>query len=252
MGFRIQSNYVLVEHENNAYSDTRVASNPTTINTKDGLLIHILFKRLSKGNTDNTKLGDNCPLIYALKGIEELTISYSQFKLFYMNFCEILSKFREQNTLFDFVIPIPSSSNISNLLARKVSEMITESTLHTSLLRKITVSECYDLIRPLRQDRRHKKMLMKIDSELKRQQKTVGVHGSFSMKKIKLQYREYIQPIALNVHSFENPSPRILLVDDLVSSGTTLQCAKSVIISSIPEATVDAITLFGPMNNKLR
>lgn len=72
MGLRLQGQHVIVDHGCQDWLLTRPEGNPV-IEYVNGLKVYSIFKRQrlsgkNRRNRQQRQLGDNCPLIYALKG----------------------------------------------------------------------------------------------------------------------------------------------------------------------------------------
>lgn len=93
MGLVVQGNVVKVDHYNKEWLKTRPQGNPTKEEI-DGLAVYSLFKRLlasAKSRRKHRKIpGDNCPIIYALKGKDNLTTDISSIKKLRSSYDEIV------------------------------------------------------------------------------------------------------------------------------------------------------------------
>ncbi len=83
MGFRVDEKRIVhLEPDTNEFGDTRIEKNPTSTQTHCAqypLIVHSLILRRA-GKRTNKAIGDNCPLIYALKGRDGLSVTYSSVK----------------------------------------------------------------------------------------------------------------------------------------------------------------------------
>ena len=77
MGFNVNNDtkIVTVDHSHNNFSVTTTEGNPTTA-IFNGLSVTSILQR-TKGKRDKDSLGDNSPMLYALKGIGDLSTTYS-------------------------------------------------------------------------------------------------------------------------------------------------------------------------------
>ncbi|WP_412504096.1 phosphoribosyltransferase family protein, partial [Shewanella indica] len=70
-------------------------------------------------------------------------------------------------------------------------------------------------------------------------------NGQFAMKNVDHAQRLHIVPISVN--PFYSPAGKILIVDDLVSSGTSLKSAYNSLKNKDPNLEVECLTLLGPV-----
>ena len=251
MGFYVtESGFVGVDHSIKNFGDTTVQTNPTKARTACGLVVHSVFLRQSN-RASKSDVGDNCPMIYALKGKQGLYTTKRQIHILNQSFAVILANFVTENC-YNYIIPMPSSSNISKILANRVKRSIKHSIL-LDLFKKISVLDAANQIN------------MSVDLEyadkaalrmaIKRQKNTVGELGEFSLKEVKTPLRKFISPVVIHDHK-ELPvftgTPKFLLVDDLFSTGTTLLAAKRAILNLYPTAHVEALCLFSPLNGRIK
>lgn len=246
MGLILQGHKVIVNHNCRDWLITRPQGNPT-LEHSGGLKIYSVFKRqLLSGkhrrNREQRQLGDNCPLIYALKGKEELTTDISSIKRLYESFEIILEQItRQEPDGYQLIISMPSAHNISHIVARRFARKF-RSFHAANLLRKITIEEAFRLL-----DRADISVeeTRSLDYRIKLQAKETGFNGNFSLKGIPAGLRDALPPLSLNVLPELNFQPmRILLVDDLMASGTTSGTAAHIISQQYPGATVHAACLF--------
>ncbi|PJR59643.1 hypothetical protein CWM52_20620 [Raoultella sp. T31] len=246
MGLILKGHKVIVDHDCRDWLITRPQGNPT-IEHSGNLKIYSVFKRqLLSGkrrrNREQRQLGDNCPLIYALKGKEELTTDISSIKRLHKSFGIILEQIaRQEPDGYQLIISMPSAHNISHVVAKRFARRF-GSVHSTNLLRKITVEEAFRLL-----DRADISVeeTRSLDYRIKLQAKEVGFKGNFSLKGIPAGLRDALPPLSLNVLPELNFRPtRILLVDDLMASGTTLDTAAHIISQQYPGATIHAACLF--------
>jgi len=144
LGFEVKDDgRVDVDHEHNTFCVTRPVGNPTIVKTHCGLVVCSIFKRLAhKKKPKSRSKGDNCPMIYALKGKEGLYTTLSDIKLLYSSACEILANYiASQDPEYDLIIPMPSTHQISNMLARQVQRQVSTANVLQGSLKKSTVGD---------------------------------------------------------------------------------------------------------------
>ncbi|MFA3791688.1 hypothetical protein AB6T38_11260 [Aliiglaciecola sp. SL4] len=245
MGLIVQGNVVKVDHENKEWLKTTPYGNPTKENI-DGLIVYSLFKRLLASRKSRRihrdKIpGDNCPIIYALKGKDNLTTDITSIKKLHVSYETIVNVFQaSEPNGYDFVISMPSSHNISRIIGRRLANTFTAFHSH-DFLRKLTIEEAFNLL-----DRadisvdEHKSLSYR----LRKQRQENGFQGSFSLKGIPVQFRTEFPPLCLNnVKAIQVQPQRILLVDDLLATGTTLNTAYNLVQQMFPQAIIHGASL---------
>lgn len=235
--------FVRVNHSHNRYGLTTPEGNPAFLQL-DGLKITSIFSR-TKGRRDRTEPGDNCPMLYALKGLHNLRTRHSDIRLLRASFLSILASFKEQTVGWDSLFPLPSSSKLTSLFASKVQKQTGMGQCYPTALRKITAEQVLlqlDTMNEIRsQDRAN------LRQEVKRFIRNYSAHTDFQMKFVKnVKLRRYINPLSWGILPIDTAPPRgILLIDDMVTSGTSLLRAAAVIKERFPLADIQALTLFG-------
>ena len=246
VGLILQEQHVIVDHDCRDWLLTRPEGNPT-IERNNNLKTYAIFKRkrlsAKRGRDRQTRqLGDNCPLIYALKGKEGLFTDISSIKKLNHSFRIILSHIaKKEPSGYQFVISMPSAHNISHILGKRFA--LKFGARHfTDTLKKVTIEDAFRLLGRADisiEDTR------KLEYRIKKQAKEVGFNGNFSLKGIPPKFREALPPLTLNNIPPLNFKPsRILLVDDLMASGTTLHTAAYLVSSLYPQAVIHAACLF--------
>lgn len=256
MGFRIDQNQVVhLDPSTQEHGDTRLKSNPTTTKTHCGhrpLTVHsLILRRAAKGSKKSN--GDNCPLIYALKRRDGLSVTYSSVKPMIELFNKLLNKIKTQidrdNAHYDVIVPMPSSHKLSLWLAKRFSE-ITRTPVIENALQKVD-SDAVE--QQLLLDRYGEQRIPhEARTNIMNAVKHARRYGKpFSISQVATQYRKYLIPV--NVRDTELPrDARVLLVDDLFASGRTLIAAKNEIIERYPQVQIEALCLFSPLNGRAR
>ncbi|NIL04988.1 hypothetical protein HB976_18805 [Yersinia mollaretii] len=246
MGLTLKENLVTVDHSHNNWLVTTPAGNPT-VEIYNGLIIYSVFKRRKtsgKQQRDRAlrQLGDNCPIIYALKGKEGLITDFSSIKKLNVSFKTIIkyiSALEPQG--YQVVISVPSTHNISHIIGKRFSKHFRSIHLK-NVLRKITIQEAFNLLDREDINLEESKSLK---FRIKKQYKEVGFQGFFSLKGVPTLYRDLLPPLSMNVRPQLTFTPdRILIVDDLLASGTTLETAAKIIQNLYPNAMIHAACLF--------
>lgn len=244
MGFNVDAvnRIVSVDHSHQNYCNTSTVGNPVIEKIDGRLTVTSIFKR-TKGRRDRNDPGDNSPMLYALKGLHDLKTTYSSIKALDTNYKEILDRFMQGNE-WDCIIPLPSSSKLTVLLAKSIQRHTKLGVCYTHALRKITAQSAIDNLRELQISSRDKSALR---DSIKRFIRQHGEDTEFQMKYIKeVGLRKYINPMMWgHLPAGTTPPNKILLVDDMVTSGASLLSALDVIQHRYPHSDVQALTLFG-------
>jgi hypothetical protein len=237
LGLRIENNVVIVDHSVNEHLETTVSNNPTT-DWIDGLPVYGIFQRkfhsakLSRGRRSKT-LGDNCPLIYALKGKDDLTVEFSSIKSLNENIPTII-----QNVLtsigdnFDAVVAMPSSSPLSAILAKRLSRASGRPHFCDMFSKTTNAAAMANVTYLLNQSKHPFPKRDDVDVRNALQFLSRISHELYAAKNIKTHIRKYFTPLAINaVPAQLGADSRILLVDDLLATGETLRAAHAFLVT---------------------
>ena len=166
------------------------------------ITIYSLFKRLlasAKSRRKHRQIpGDNCPIIYALKGKDNLTTDITSIKLLRESYSVIVNSFQaEEPNGYDLIISMPSSHNISRLIGKRLANIFTAH--HSSdFLRKLTIEEALALLdRADISVEEHKTL----SHRLRKQLTEKGFQGDFSLKGILPRRPFHLLAIPLFPHS---------------------------------------------------
>jgi hypothetical protein len=195
-------------------------------------VVSIFRRQITTHDTD-----DGNPLIYALKGKFGYTMPYRDFRLLFRAAKHILPNALGL-TNFDLVVPLPSSSPVAAILAaRAVRQRMGCSSL--ACLQKATIGEVLAGAPAAGQIRRQHRgeytsqlaKLQRFDSNL-----------LIEMKTLKGPIRPYFAPVVANGIAGQCAGRHVLLVDDILSSGSSLAAAEAALNAS-GAASVSALTL---------
>lgn len=240
MGLNIKDNVVDVDHDHNQLLSTGRPGNPVVQMVPKGkpqLTVYSTYQRHKAPNSksrnrDQRSLGDNCHLLYALKGKDGLRTTFGAIRRLMEHFDAIVEDMVEQSGAYDAIIPMPSGHAISQIYAKRLARRY-DCDVHGGVFKKISMDEAKRLLAnsPLTSPEKRK-----IAARLS--------GADFSLKNVPTQYREHFPPIVLRENSLPQGCIRFLLADDLLATGTTLLEARRLILSAVPNASVDAACLF--------
>ncbi|MER8785092.1 hypothetical protein NKH60_28385 [Mesorhizobium sp. M1006] len=203
--------------------NTSLDHNPV-VEEVDGMIVRYVFTRHKQQKGD----GDGNPLIYALKGINSFTI-VPMYRTRVMDRAQaIVASIAHELEEHDHVMPLPSSNGLAREVAEMVCAVIGKPLLEPTFLRKKTAAEMVvqygEELPP--------KLTPSQSSEYKSQialwRRAHGIK-SVSMKGIDTGIRGFFDPLVLSGELPDIEEQRVLLVDDLMSSGTTLGSASSIL-----------------------
>jgi len=143
---------------------------------------------------------------------------------------------------------MPSAHSISAVLARRVCRLMPGAAVIDRALEKATVE---DVKRQLAKKSLPFKEYAAISQRIKRMEASIGLCGNCSIKEIPAHLRHHISPVKLT-SAVPDRAYRILLVDDLFSSGATLFAARDLLQRYFPTAQIEALCLFSPLRGKIK
>jgi hypothetical protein len=240
MGLNISGNVVDVDHSHNQHLNTGRHGNPVVQQVpakQPELTVYSTFQRhkapQSKSrDRNNRKVGDNCHLLYALKGKDGLTTTFGAMRRLLLNFDSIIEDMLDQVDRYDVVIPMPSEHNISRIYADRLARRF-NCEVKFNVFDKISAEQALELLH-----------VSPLSSSEKSRVKARLDPSKFSLKNVPIDFRQHFPPIAIGPGGIPLEFTRFLLADDLLATGTTLVAAKRLIQTVIPGAIVDAACLF--------
>lgn len=244
MGFVVDAgkHLVTVDHSHNHFCITKPEGNPVELMLNETLKVTSIFAR-TKGKRDRNTPGDNCPMLYAIKGIHELRTHPRDIALLCASFRLILPAYVEKGFEWDWIVPLPSSSPVCLRFAERVHKQTKRGIFHTSALAKMTAGKVLENINTLRITSRDK---TRVRNDIKRFIDVQGEDAAFQIKSVNVALRRHINPLMWgNVPSGTHPPRGILLIDDMVTSGTSLMNAENILRHRYPRTKIEALTLFG-------
>lgn len=234
-----ESRLVTVDHSHNHYCVTTANGNPAVI-IQEGLKITSIFTR-TKGKWDKS-VGDNSPMLYALKGLSNLKTRPRDIAALCVSFRQILPVFLGAGFHWDWIIPLPSSSEVCWRFANKTQKLSGIGTIQQEALLKISAKQALANVKNLRVSAKDK---TKLKNGIFRFMKDYDQDAPFQIKYVDTALRHHIAPLMWGKTHPAPPPTKVLLVDDMVTSGTSLRCAAGIVAKRYPMAQIEALTIFG-------
>jgi len=241
MGLTITGNFVDVDHSHNQLLNTGRHGNPVVHligEGKEEIRVYSTFERhktpRSMSRNPNIRKGDNCHLIYALKGNGGFYTSFGAIRRLMLHFDAIIEDMIDQSGDFDAVIPMPSGHGISRTFAKRLSQRY-RCPLISGAFSKISM-----------QDARNQLAAANL-SYAERKQLAVRIgrgNGQFSVKDIPTEFRSLFKAVTIMPAVLPGHYQSFLLVDDLLASGSTLVEAGRQLRAIVPTADIAAACLF--------
>ncbi|EEW1754607.1 hypothetical protein ACNZ3Z_17345 [Enterobacter kobei] len=228
MGIDITVNGVVSFNPNHEkFVSTSVSFNPKLKNIsvkgyRGNLLVYSVFTRMK--SNDNR---DGNPLIYAMKGLKGYSITFREIVKFKKNFKDIMGKVINHNGFdCDVILVIPSSSSVVKIFARLVG-FITGKQVIDDYFEKCTID---DVLINFNMNIVSKKDEDTINGIIYTLTKLDGTKH-FTLKHVRNNVRHYFQPLKVR-GGYNLNGKKILLVDDVLSTGTTFINAHKLISNS--------------------
>lgn len=212
----------------------------TQIPLTENINLFYVIQRFKHGRSKHqTLLGDNCPFLYGLKQLDGLYVEQQHKDMFYQFAVETVQQYFQDNFPFDCIVLLPSSHTITNDWAKQLPYDIP---IYDNIFKKKFNYEVKQEVIQLYEDGKIEKKIHEIIIE-----KCIADNNIFSLKHIPVSYRQWIKPFKLHpnmTHNFNDK--RILLVDDICSSGRSLVIAHDILLQTYDQIKdINALTLFG-------
>lgn len=243
MGFVVdaEKRLVTVDHSHNHFCITTPEGNPVEL-MLGTLKATSIFAR-TKGKRDRSDPGDNSPMLYVIKGLDDLRTKPRDIAMLCASFRRILPAYLGNGFQWDWIVPLPSSSPVCCRFAEKVFKRTRQGACYPDALAKITAGQVLQNVGGLRISARDKTRLR---GDVKRFISNHGEDAPFQIKFVNVSLRPHVNPLTWgHVPPGTNPPRSILLVDDMVTSGASLVNAEAILRHRYPHAKIEALTLFG-------
>lgn len=200
-------------------------------------------KRSKKGHGHTQ--GDNCPILYAMKQADDLSITEQSVEQLYDYIHRSIDEFFQDNFKFDAVIPMPSKHDVGQKVAHILEKLFNVKIIDDLFVKHSATEATRIAIASKNADERAKQAI----------KTALGRNGEdkLELKNVPARYRKFV-PIL----KFSEPTPvemntinSVLLIDDILSSGSTLNNARKLIKERYPNIQhIDILTVFGPLSKK--
>jgi len=222
MGIEVSADKVVTlndQHQNGV--DTSVDGNPTKGRFRGIPLLHV-FSRNQRG----ARRDDGNPLIHALKGRKGFSILAHWRGQVMFRAKAILEKASEQLEGFDYVLPMPSSSPFCAEFAGLVAQVSCAPILNPDFLRKRRVDEV------LAEAKANPPMVGRLKTALASQLNAwakTNPKAIYQAKDVDLKLRLFFNPFALEGEAPELQGKRVLIVDDIFATGSSLASVREIV-----------------------
>lgn len=210
--------------------NTSLESNPQ-LRYYNGVPVYSIFRRLHTPSKGKNSSGDGNPLIFALKGIKGYSIIPSEWDKFSINKNLIIEKIINKNIKFNHILCIPSSNTVVYNTAISIQNCIKGNvTVDNSCFEKKTIFEIYNAFSKTSIPKNLQKPANKVLSDLKKLKD--DPQAIFQMKAVDVKIRPYISTLKLSDNFKTFPNENYIFVEDLISSGSTINSAIECLVQS--------------------
>jgi hypothetical protein len=218
---------------------TNIDNNPVVQVVSD-LPVVSIFRRVKTGDPAR----DGNPLIYALKGKHGYSLGYSCAVDLHEAAMRIIAKILAAIGSCDAVIPMPSSSNVAGYVAKALARDCPNGLASTPRFRKATVADALARMKPPQNV--DSKLRRDYGAQLRNMQRLPS--GTLvQMKMIDNHIRHLIPAVVPSAPLRDLAGQRIVLVDDLLSTGSTLLSAREH-LSTVGPAKVIGVCLLSSLD----
>lgn len=204
---------------------TSIHKNPVTTikkspSLKNKITVQCVYRRTKDGDYER----DGNPFIYALKNYK-YSITNAELYKFKFSFDIITTSIATTNSP-TYIVGMPSSHNIVSHFGRRIARKCNAIYINDFFVKQ-TVGNILDTFQHDEVKSPHKKSVNRILATYEK----LPAHEEISLKKIENKVRHYFTPLTLNP-SYTGPAlsdSKVVLVDDLLSTGTTLLHAEKIL-----------------------
>ncbi|MFL1420209.1 phosphoribosyltransferase [Pseudomonas fildesensis] len=224
MGINVENKVVSYTDKHQFLVDTSTEKNPFVQSIKGTEVISVFRRRKSDSHQ-----GDGNPLIFALKRMRKYQISTETITEFMPNLRFILNRITAHRT-YDLIIALPSSHSIASGLARRVGRALPMVPVSLEFFMKCSNGEVAQALRDKKSNGEIRKHHLGDIASLIHTL-SVSADESFKLKEVENHLRGYTFPFKIN-ENLNVQGLAVLVVDDLLSSGTSILTAKRLLVAS--------------------
>ncbi len=241
MGIDTNDKIITLNHTHNRRVITDVEKLPNRFCT-NGIVCYELFQRMKKIGNDS----DGNPLLYSLKNIDGWMLDD--------NACSELDKISQivmekiiKKQIVDVIVYLPSSSSLPRRISIMYNKARGKALVNKSVIRKKTAQEAIIWIRKLvfiGKDKKaaHTRLLADLEK--------MPPNTEYQMKFASHHIRNHIDAFTVTANPDNLNGLHVLLIDDIVSSGSSLRCA-SEICMDLGANSVKGICFMGPTRDPI-
>ncbi|HDX0990397.1 TPA: hypothetical protein RNX34_002131 [Pasteurella multocida] len=204
--------------------------------------LYSIIKRQKERRKIERPLGDNCPMLYALKNSDGLSVDDETIKKLFLYARDSIKDYFKTKFPFDAVIVMPSKHNIGYKLAHIIGELYQVHIITNYLTKNTPDAVINEIIHnpDIQPDTKQR-----IKTAIQRNMNHLSIKG------LQPKDRKYVSVLVNDVAWLPVNTRKVLLIDDIYSSGSTLNSAKKLVKQLSPQVeVVSALTLFSPLSKK--
>lgn len=243
MGITVYNNRVTINTQNKNGINISYQDNPR----KQKINNFNVFSIFQRTQVKERRLSDGNPVVHALKGSHGYYLECSSRLLLYRYGIMICDNFFQKVQKPCKILVVPSSSQINLTFSQKIGKKynipvempFNKKTVKQILSNKAPISEI---------NKKYKKDYL---NEIKRLEE-LDQNSSFTMKAVSNNIRKYFCPLDWNKkpQTIVNDSKLILVIDDVYSTGTSINSAMSLIKKHNSHLSVMGLTIFSGLKSK--
>ena len=238
MGIRVDNTFfVSINDAHEEGVDTSIENNPTFA-WMQGLEVHHIFRRNGRGG----RRDDGNPLIHALKGQRGFSITAHWKGQLFNRARIIIGSMPDELTEFDHCLALPSSSPFCRECAALISETMNVPLMDNAPFRKKLIGEMLADVEAAPMKVKPGKM-GSYRSQLNTWQ-NANPEAVCQAKTVDTSIRPLFRFLAPIDDAPNLAGQRLLVVDDIMSSGSSLLSAREILVNQL-DAEVTGITFLG-------
>ncbi|MBI5162845.1 MAG: phosphoribosyltransferase [Magnetospirillum sp.] len=242
MGVNIDdSGNVYIDFSHERLVDTSTTANPSQWRPGSFVLLSLLRR---KPDADIT--ADGSPVMHAIKGHPKYKIDKWELGRLSRRATHIAKKLGN-NLVADAIVIAPSGSPVNLYIARRIKRHLFSSVAIYDCLEKRTIGEIVSMLKGAPMSPTNRRVAGHLLAVLEGGKP----HLPIQMKRMDKRFSHLIKPVKLKAgHVMPPPGSAILLIDDLYSSGSTVEACVSELMQACSPKSITVLTLFSPLRTK--